>query len=798
MVRCDAGRSLPLPSNFSVASLSTSPESSFTHRPARRTGRIVLGIAGGLALLIGGGVLADYWSAKPVDIRSRFVGRDRCLECHQDEAKAFAGSHHDLAMDLATDETVLADFDDVTFEQFGIESRFYRDGEKFMVRTEGETGELEDFEVKYVFGVTPLQQYMVEFDRTPEMADDEVARVQVLRLSWDTEKGRWFYLAPPDVDEKLEPDDPLHWTGVAQRWQIMCAECHSTNLQRNFDVKTNSYHTTFSEIDVSCEACHGPGSLHIELAESNSLFWDRRHGYGLAMLKGDDPTNQLETCAPCHSRRGVIDYDFQPGERYHDHFNLETLTDATYHADGQIKDEVYVFGSFIQSKMYHQGIRCTDCHDPHSLELKFPGNEACTNCHQHAAGKYDVPSHHHHAPGTEGAMCVNCHMPHTTYMAVDERRDHSLRVPRPDLSVKLGTPNACSHCHVQDQLESLKAEINGDDADVFDRYDMSQYANWLLAAEQGNEAVAAAVAKTDKWCDDACAEWYGKDRKTPKHFAEAIAAFRSGQDDGAEQLLRVAMTRDETVPDIVRATALRELTQVPPQARGRSRIDDAAIATINDDTQSPFVRAAAVSSLEAAPPALVRKTLMPLLEDSSPLVRNEATRVLALSDAYSTLTDSERTRVDLALRDVKKVLMNGADRGGAHMTWGILCERTGKAEAAATAYQIALRLQPEMTGPRTNLAGLLEQLAQRQPGPTAAEYLQYAAKLREEEVPLLVRDAELAPEVAEIQYRCGLALYLAGRNDDALEYLERAVEIEPDVEQFRVAVRLLKEKMQQP
>ncbi len=187
------------------------------------------------------------------------------------------------------------------------------------------------------------------------------------------------------------------------------------------------YHTTFSEIDVSCEACHGPGSLHVELANSRSLFWDRNHGYGLAQLKGDDPEPQLQTCAPCHSRRGVLNADFRPGDHYTDHYALELLRPDTYHADGQIKDEVYVYGSFIQSKMYHKGIRCTDCHDPHSLQLKHPGNETCTSCHQHAAGKYDVPSHHHHTPGTPGAMCVNCHMPHTTYMAVDPRRDHSLR-----------------------------------------------------------------------------------------------------------------------------------------------------------------------------------------------------------------------------------------------------------------------------------------------------------------------------------------------------------------------------------
>lgn len=495
--------------------------------------------AGAALLVLVGGVFADYWSAKPLGIEAKYVGRSACIDCHRDQAEAFAGSHHDLAMDIATDDSVLGDFDDATLEHDGLTNRMFRDGKRFMVHTEGENGEMRDFEVKYVFGVEPLQQYMVEFDRSENLRANEVPRLQVLRITWDTTEKRWFYLRPPDVDDKLEPDDPLHWTGVAQRWQTMCADCHSTNLKRNFDPQTTRYHTTFSEIDVSCEACHGPGSLHIELANSRSLFWDRHYGYGLARLKGEDAEPQLQTCAPCHSRRGVLASGFHAGDPFSDHYALELLQDATYFADGQIKDEVYVYGSFIQSKMYHKGIRCTDCHDPHSLKLKAPGNQTCTSCHQHAAGKYDVPSHHHHVPGTAGAMCVDCHMPHRTYMDVDKRRDHSLRVPRPDLSVKLGTPNACSSCHVADQLESIDQPTRGS---------LKEYADWQEAAEAGNQQVADAIELTDQWCDDACEQWYGKDRKKLPHFSEPIVAFRRGEPGAVEELLRLAMKPDELVP----------------------------------------------------------------------------------------------------------------------------------------------------------------------------------------------------------------------------------------------------------
>ncbi len=745
-------------------------------------------IAAAIAFIVAGGVLADYWNAKPLGIQPSFVGRSACIDCHQQESQKFHGSHHDLAMDLATEETVLGDFDDATIEHDGIVSRMFRDGDRFMVHTEGPTGEMEDFHVKYVFGVTPLQQYMVEFDRTPEMDPAEVPRVQVLRISWDTEKKRWFYLRPPDVTEKLQPDDPLHWTGIAQRWQTMCADCHSTNLKRNFDPKTNQYHTTFSEIDVSCEACHGPGSLHIELANTKSLFWDRNYRYGLAELKGSDSEPQLQTCAPCHSRRGVLNDSFHGGDRYTDHYNLETLGRDTYHVDGQIKDEVYVYGSFIQSKMYHKGIRCTDCHDPHSLQLKHPGNETCTSCHQHAAGKYDVPSHHHHKPGTPGASCVNCHMPETTYMHVDPRRDHSIRVPRPDLSVKLGTPNACSRCHVADQLPNL-------DESTRETFAEKEYADWLIAADAGEESIAKAIETTNLWCDEACETWYGEQRQQPYHFAETLAAFRNGEPDSIDDLVAMIQRPRDAVPDIAKATGLRELAE--------SGVGDAvplAKAIIEDIDVSPMVRAAAINVFMATPPtrtglSLARRTLIPLLDDPSRLVRVEAARVLVASGLYSQLDSSDQLRVDQAMKEVKEGLMVASDRAGAHMGWAMLSEQQGRFDEAIAAYETAIRVEPNMTGPRTNLAATLERVAQQTRSPRAAEYLSRAAELREQELPLLARDASLAPDNADIQYRYGLALYLSGKNKEALKQLEMAVKLEPDVEIFQTAVRLLKEKL---
>ncbi len=740
-------------------------------------------IAATIGVALAGGVFADYWSARPLEIQRSFVGRDSCVDCHREQVDAFIGSDHDRAMDLATDQTVLGDFNDATIQHDGLTSRMFRQGDRFMVHTEGEDGKMHDFEVKYVFGVEPLQQYMVEFDRPENLPADVISRLQVLRISWDTERKQWFYLRPPDVDDKLAADDPLHWTGIAQRWQTMCAECHSTDLKTDFDPKLVRYHTTFSEIDVSCEACHGPASLHVELANEHSLFWDRRHGYGLAKLKGDDPEPELQTCAPCHSRRSQLTDAFRAGDRFCDHFNLELLRDDTYFADGQIKDEVYVYGSFIQSRMYHKGIRCTDCHDPHSLKLKHPGNQTCTSCHQHSAGKYDVPSHHHHQPGTPGSMCVDCHMPQRTYMEVDPRRDHSLRVPRPDLSVKLGTPNACSGCHVADRKELLDPQTQAG---------LVQYADWQVAAEE-NQQVADLIRATDQWCNDACDRWYGDLRQTPYHFAEAITAFRNGDDEAVEKMLRLSMQTAENAPAIARASALSELS-----ASGIAAVIPTAKQILATPNEDPMVRAAAVDAFMAAPDVVtIRRALMPLLDDQSPLVRCAAARVITASGAYRALSGAEQLQVDQALEEVKAAIMITSDRAGAQMSWAMLCEARGRYDEAVDAYETAMRVEPMTTGPRTNLAALLENLAERAPPNSRSQIIARVAKLRSDELPLLGRDASLAPQNAAIQYRYGLALYLAGQLVDAMDKLEKAVELSPQTSEFRQARELLKKKLAQ-
>ena len=467
---------------------------------------------------LAGYVAFDYGSSIPSSTTATYVGRDRCIECHQKQASQWAGSDHDRAMDLATPDTVLGDFDHIELDHHGVSTQFWRDGDRFLVRTEGPDGAPTEYAIKYVFGCQPLQQYMVEIE--PAGVDDAVGRVQVLRWSWDTERNEWFYLAPPDVDDRLLPDDPLHWTGYGQNWNHMCAECHSTNLKKNHDLDRRRYHTTYSEIDVSCEACHGPGSVHVQLAEAKSLFWDRRRGYGLDTNLKETPLAEIHSCARCHARRIRGSAEWAAGENFDDHFSTHLLTAGTYYPDGQILDEVYVYGSFLQSKMYEKDIRCSDCHNVHSGQVKFTDNRLCTSCHQHTAAKYDSPAHHHHNVDSTGASCIECHMPATPYMDVDFRRDHKLGVPRPDLSVKFQTPNSCTGCHLDEAgLSPTRRE------------ELGHYSKWLAAARGGDQEVAAALHRVDNWAADTIQAWYGDNSaiRQPPQRSTWLGAASLGQ-----------------------------------------------------------------------------------------------------------------------------------------------------------------------------------------------------------------------------------------------------------------------------
>jgi tetratricopeptide (TPR) repeat protein len=682
------------------------------------------------------GVLGwDWFKTVPADVvdNAQYVGRETCIKCHQPQYDLWHGSDHDKAMDYATEKSVLADFNDTRFEYHGVVTHFFRQGDKYMVNTEGPDGKFHDYEIKYTFGVRPLQQYMVEF---PD------GRVQVLRESWDVKNKKWFFVTPPDVlNERILPGDPLHWTGIAQNWNTTCADCHSTNVHKNYDPKANTYKTSWNEINVSCEECHGPGSVHVNLAKSWSPFWDRNIGYGLPDLKNKNLNVQLETCAKCHARRYQVHEDFRPGKPFLNYYEPVVLAQSLYQADGQILDEVYEYDSFAQSKMHATHVQCTNCHDPHSLKLKYEGNNLCTQCHEpHNPAKYDTPAHHHHAVGSEGAKCINCHMASRMYMVIDERRDHSFRLPRPDLSVELGTSTACNKCHTKPN-------------------------------------------ETAQWAADAITSWYGQRPKREPHWGPAIKAARDGKPEG-EKLLLDLIARNST-PAIVRATAIDLLAAYSSTASATARRD-----ALRDP--DPLVRLTAIQVLPADNQELLLSNLASVIGDTVRGVRIAAATRMAQLD-LSKLTDSQRKAFESAMVEFRESQELSLDHAGGHLVLASFDRQHGRTEEAIQHLVDAIRLEPYLSGPRAELASLM----QENKGPDAQENKGNDAeikRLRTEEADLVERDSKLAPDNADIFYRLGLLRYTLGDYEKADTALRMAVAKSPRNYEYLMALALLQEK----
>ncbi|PHS67335.1 MAG: hypothetical protein COB12_04100 [Flavobacterium sp.] len=367
-----------------------------------------------------------------------YVGDKNCVACHQTEVALWKGSHHDLAMQIANETTVLGDFNNVEITIDSVDYFFYKKGNDFLVKIKEIDTSEKEYKITYTFGVTPLQQYLVDFEK---------GKKQVLRVTWNVIKKKWYHQYKGD---KIQPHDWLHWTKSAQNWNTMCAECHSTNLKKNYSIEEDSFNTTYSSINVNCESCHGPAEKHVAWAENSS---EDKNNYILSPKKQKE---QLNLCATCHARRAKLTENYVPGEKFEDQYMVQNITNNYYHDDGQIDDEDYVFGSFMQSKMFDEGVKCNDCHNVHTLKLKFEGNKLCLQCHVPA--NYETEKHYFHKQNTEASLCINCHMTDKNYMGNDFRRDHSFRIPRPDQSEKYGTPNACTECHT-DKSNQWAADV---------------------------------------------------------------------------------------------------------------------------------------------------------------------------------------------------------------------------------------------------------------------------------------------------------------------------------------------------
>ena len=704
----------------------------------------------------------------PIVAAARYIGSDACASCHRREADDWRTSQHRNAMADANDESVLGRFDGSTFSYAGTTSTFSKRDGAFYLRTDGRDGRLADFRVKYTFGVYPLQQYLVEF---PD------GRLQVPSIAWDarprSEGGqRWFHLYP---QERITHDDELHWTRPAQNWNFMCADCHSTGVRKNYDRAADRFETRWSEISVGCEACHGPGSRHFEwagtlgsgqpaskdeakglnvqLRERQGSTWSINPANGNAVRSQPRATErEIEVCAQCHARRGQIAEGYEAGKPFLDHYRPAFLSNPLYHADGQQNDEVYTWGSFLQSKMYAKGVTCSDCHNAHTGKVRASGNALCAGCH--LPTKYDTASHHKHTLAGAGAACIGCHMPATNYMVVDPRHDHSLRVPRPDLSVTLGTPNACTGCHTN---------------------------------------------RTASWAASQVKAWYGHEPQGYQRFAAAFAAGDAAA-DGQDRLRSIVDAIDQ--PPIVRATALANLDASASQASL-----DALARSVRDP--NPIVRLGALHSLASAPAEMRLPLAAPLLFDRLKALRIEAASLLAVVPIEQ-LGSNGQTAFEHAAAEFVETQRYNADRVEARVNLGTFYGSRGDVVKAEQELHAAIRLEPSFAPAYVNLADLFRVLGRDAEGervlrdgldvaPRSA-ILRYAlglalARMKRtgESVGELERATALEPGNVRFAYVYAVALHSAGRVDTAIETLEKALTAHPGDANVRAALASFKQ-----
>ena len=671
------------------------------------------------------------------DADAEYVGSATCATCHEAEYRAWGDSHHRHAMALPDPTSVAGDFATEVADGEST-TAFLRSGEGFVVRTTGPEGITADYDVEYVFGTAPLQQVLLPLSG---------GRLQAFALAWDTHRRQWFHLQ----ESGLPPDDVLHWTQPSHNWNLMCADCHSTAVVKGYDRATRSYRTSFAEVSVGCEACHGPGSVHAGSAGKLRLvgFPDSRQG-------------EINACAPCHSRRVQLAEGFKPHRPFLDHYSPALLDDGLYFADGQIRDEVYVYGSFLQSRMHAAGVTCSDCHEPHSARLRAEGNALCVACHNPVGredfptlplGEFDHPDHHLHEPDEAGSFCVDCHMPTRTYMVVDDRRDHGFRIPRPDLAATIEAPNACTGCH-PDQSSTWAADI-------------------LQAA------FGAAGG----------------------HFAQAFANGRRGLSDAVPALVQVAQNRGHPPgedrghppgeakghPPIIRATALTLLQNYADES-----VQRAVVAGLGDP--SPLVRIGALRGLANWPPESRWRLAAPLLRDPLLAVRVETVPILA--PLLGTLPAEDRRPLQVGIAEYLDVQAFNGDRPEAHTNRAAIHLAMGETFEAEAAFREALALQPAWIPGLVNLADLYRATNRDDKG---GELLSRAARLapesadvllayglwmvrqsrRTEALPLFHRAADAPTATWRHAYVHSAALHSAGRLEEALDALDRGLDADP-------------------
>ncbi|MCP4988898.1 MAG: hypothetical protein GY928_23440 [Colwellia sp.] len=686
------------------------------------------------------------------------------MGCHKEQQYDWQQSDHAKAMVVANKDSVLADFNNVDVKHYGQRAHFFIKNSRHQVTISYDASgdsKADTYPIKYTFGHYPLQQYLVE---------TEDGKLQVLPFAWDarekTQGGqRWYHNYS---HEEITQQDRLHWRQPLQNWNGMCADCHSDGLIRNYDAEKNSFDTQFDNINVGCLSCHGDMSEHsksqiktqdhIENKVRNSIseplgLWIREIGDKTAHWQGKDRDNRfMNNCFACHSLRSPLTDGFKANIPFLEQFTPQFPSAPNYHADGQIKEEAYVYGSFLQSKMFKAGVNCLDCHDKHTMKLKIEGNGLCLQCH--GGEVYNVKSHHQHKDNSIGAQCVNCHMPDNRYMGVDDRRDHSFKIPRPDLSQEFNTPNACIKCHEKE---------------------------------------------TNQWASEKLNKWHGQSKVLAKS-QQHLMTLNNGKTITLAQ--HWSIIEDEKLNVISRASALQMLSYTT-QSLSSTKL----IPYLTHSEALIRLSAATVGMLLA--PTEREKYLSPLLSDKLKAIRVAAARSLVSSN----ISPKSQTSFTQAFNELAAANEINSWRGEGRANQALVALEVNDAIGAEKSLKAAINVEPYFEIGYINLADLyrsqqrtalvvsvLKKGMKNLPSSGALHYSFGLHLVRQQKLSKALKYFEksmnLSPDNAQNAYTYILALDGLGKSEVALNELMKLMVNYQDKAQLKELGLYLSQKLQ--
>jgi len=672
----------------------------------------------------------------PADDLAEYAGSESCAECHREAYDEWKGSHHANAQrDLA------AELDDEVFSprktiSHGTQTSYAEKADgKYVITTAGRDGKVQPFVPSAALGVYPLWQYII-----PQGS----GRFQLTELAWDPDKKEWF-----DVygNEDRKPGEWGHWSGRGMNWNSMCAPCHTTAFRKNYDPLRDRYDSMYVEQGVGCESCHGPLKRHVEWQKAHpdgGYFGDRT----VPKLTADE---YLAVCGACHSRHGDMTGRFEPGEEFFDHFDpaLPDLSNVFY-PDGQIWDEDFEHNVFLLSYMHDAGVRCNNCHSPHTSKIRKPATELCLDCHKDSMGgriPIDQAAHGFHPLDKAGSECTDCHYPQTPYMQRHWRHDHGMTIPDPLLTKEFGLPNACNRCHSDKSVD------------------------WSI-----------------EWVD----KWYGDRMNRPtRSRARVLARLKKGDLSAVPEAIELLKSEKNGTWRAVFLKMMAPALLESPDAGVRQEVRQVMIDRLSD--RSPLAQSAAIDALEPLGLA-VAEYIRPVLQAPYRLARIKAAWAL-------------RREIDLtspAGQELSALLSYSLDQPTGAFRWANYLNETGKPAEALTWYAKAVEWDPysapfrhEYAVALSKLGRLNEALAQMLEGARLAPEdglyahslgLIYAELHRLGEArDALQRAVTLQPQQSRFWYNLGLAESQLGNAQAALRALEKAEQLDPTVAEYPYA-----------